>query len=71
MEQAASEGLDHGGGVALVVGEVEFRTAWSFGDGEREEVFFGDDVAAAERCQASGVDICEEVADVVIHLRQD
>ena len=69
MEQAASEGLDHGGGVALVVGEIEFCTAGSFAHGERDKVFFGDDVSAAEGFQASGVNICEEVADVIIHLR--
>lgn len=70
LQETASQSLDHGGRVALVVGEVEFDAAWSFGHGDRNEVFLWDYVPAAEGSQASGIHVCEKVADVVIHLRK-
>lgn len=63
-----SESFDHGGRVALVEGEVELCTAWSLGYRERDEVLFWDDVPAAEGFHASGINVCEKVAGVVVHL---
>ena len=71
LQETDSEGFDHGGRVALVVGEVEVYAAWSFGHRDRDEVFLWDYVPAAEGSQASGIHVCEEVADVVVHLGED
>ena len=69
LEETGSESVDCGGRVAFVVCEVEIEAAGSFGDGEHDEVFLGDYVTAAEGFQASGVNVREKMAGVVVHLR--
>ena len=63
-----SQRIDHGQGVAFVICEVEINTANSLGYGQCNKILFGNDMTTAKSLEAIGVNVGEEMADIVIHL---